>query len=356
MVTDKTIRDFGLTRSLEEGCEKAGIELFIFDETTFNPTIKNVEEARKRYIDNQCQGLIAVGGGSAIDCAKATGARLVKPKQSIQSMKGILKIHKRLPLLIAVPTTAGTGSETTLAAVITDELTNRKYPINDFPLIPHYAVLEPRLTVGLPKHLTATTGLDALTHAVEAYIGQSTTKKTRKQAIDAIRLIFKNLPIAYEQPNNIEARKSMLHAAYLAGNAFTISYVGYVHAIAHSLGGRYHIPHGLANSVLLLYVLEAYGVHAYKKLWKLAIETGLATPEMSYEEGAREFIQKIWELNQQFDIPTRIPEILEEDIPVLAGYANQEANPLYPVPVLLNAKELEPYYRMVKYATRVNEG
>ncbi len=348
LVTDQGIRQIGLTKPFEDGCKKAGITVFIYDETVTNPTVANVEAARKMYLKYHCEALLAVGGGSAMDCAKATGARIVKPKKSLSSMKGILKVHKRLPLLIAVPTTAGTGSETTVAAVITDEKTSRKYPINDFPLIPHYAVLAPELTVGLPKGLTATTGLDALTHAVEAYIGRSTTKKTRKQAIRAIELIFENLPIAYQEPENLKARGAMLRAAYLAGCAFTVSYVGYVHAIAHSLGGHYHTPHGLANSVLLPYVLEGYGSHIYKKLWKLAIHTGLASSNVTYEVGAKLFIQKVWELNRQMEIPSTIPEIREEDIKLLARFADQEANPLYPVPVLLNAKELEKYYRIAK--------
>ena len=348
LVTDKGIRDLGLTKPFEEGCKAAGIEIFIYDETVANPTVANVESAREMYVHNHCEGLLAEGGGSAMDCAKATGVRVVKPKKSLSSMKGILKVHKRLPLLIAVPTTAGTGSETTVAAVITDEKTSRKYPINDFPLIPHYAVLAPELTVGLPKSLTATTGLDALTHAVEAYIGCSTTKKTRKQAVDAIQLIFDNLPTVYEEPTNLRARGAMLRAAYLAGCAFTVSYVGYVHAVAHSLGGRYHTPHGLANAVLLPYVLEEYGSRIHKKLWRLAIYTGLANSDTSYEEGAKAFIKRIWELNRYMNIPTTITEIKEEEITTLAHYADQEANPLYPVPVLYNANELERFYRIVK--------
>lgn len=351
IVTDKGIRGLGLTKPLEEGLKKAGILFFIYDETVANPTITNVEQARKQYLSHQCQAIIAIGGGSAMDCAKACGARIAKPKQSIQKMTGILKVHKRLPLLIAIPTTAGTGSETTVAAVITDDKTNRKCPINDFPLIPHYAVLAPELTLGLPKGLTATTGMDALTHAVEAYIGRSTTRKTRRQAVEAVRLILHNLPLAYEQPEKLEARRAMLHASNLAGSAFTVSYVGYVHAIAHSLGGRYHTAHGLANAVILPYVLEGYGSFAHKKLWKLAVKTGLVANTTSYAKGARIFIDKVWELNRSMNIPVGIPEIQEKDIPVLARYADKEANPLYPVPKLYNAKELEIFYRQVKNAT-----
>ena len=280
-----------------------------------------------------------------MDCAKAVGARAVKPRQSLAKMKGILKVHKRLPLLIAVPTTAGTGSETTLAAVITDAQTRHKYAINDFPLIPRYAVLDPKVTLSLPPFITATTGLDALTHAVEAYIGRSTLSDTRRDAKKAVRLIFENLDTAYRDGQNIEARKNMLKASFYAGCAFTKSYVGYVHAVAHSLGGEYNVPHGLANAVLLPTVLEHYGPAVYRKLHKLAIEAQLADENTPHKEAAEAFIQAIQDMKQRFGIGNTIPEIREEDIPKLSHYADKEANPLYPVPVLMNAQELEVFYR-----------
>ncbi len=149
-----------------------------------------------------------------------------------------------------------------------------KYAINDFPLIPRYAVLDPKVTLSLPPFITATTGMDALTHAVEAYIGNSTTPGTRKNALDAVRLIFENLDTAYTDGNNIEARRNMLRASYFAGCAFTKSYVGYVHAVAHSLGGKYNVPHGLANAVILPMVLETYGSH-HSKTPQLAVAAGL---------------------------------------------------------------------------------
>ena len=182
IVTDSGIRTLGLTGFLEKTLEEAGISFCIYDRTVANPTIWNVEEARELYLEQGAEAIIAFGGGSSMDCAKGAGARIVKPRQSIRRMKGLLKVHKRLPLLIAVPTTAGTGSETTLAAVITDSEKHHKYPINDFSLIPRYAVLDYHETMGLPRSITATTGMDALTHAVEAYIGGSTTKETRRMA------------------------------------------------------------------------------------------------------------------------------------------------------------------------------
>ena len=283
-----------------------------------------------------------------MDCAKATGARVAKPNKSLSKMKGVLKVNKKIPLLIAVPTTAGTGSETTLAAVITDSKTRHKYAINDFVLIPRYALLDASLTVGLPKHITSTTGMDALTHAIEAYIGKSTTKQTRRCAKFAVKTIFENILEVYNNGQNLQARQNMLEASYNAGLAFTKSYVGYVHAIAHSLGGKYNIPHGLANAIILPYVLKRFGKSIYKKLWQLGIYAGLFDESVSYETGAKMFIAKIEQLNSEMNIPTKIEQIIDDDIASLAKTADQEANPLYPVPVLLTAKELEELYIKIK--------
>ena len=348
LVTDKGIRGLGLTNALEESVTCAGIKLFVFDDVVPNPTTKNVDDCLNVYKSNNCEALIALGGGSVMDCAKATGARVANPKKSLSKMKGVLKVGKKLPLLIAVPTTAGTGSETTLAAVITDAETRHKYAINDFPLIPRYAMLDANLTVGLPKHITSTTGMDALTHAVEAYIGRNTTPKTRKASKYAVKTIFENILEVYDNPTNLDAREKMLKASYYAGIAFTKSYVGYIHAIAHSLGGKYNVAHGLANAVIMPYVLKKYGNKIYKKLWELGVCAGLFTEKTSKAEGAKLFIEKIEELNAKMNIPTSIPEIKDEDIAELAKTADHEANPLYPVPVLYDAKELEEIYIQTK--------
>ena len=348
LVTDKSIRGLGLTQELEGAIKENKIAITVFDKTVPNPTTENVDEALKLYKENGCQAIIAFGGGSAMDCAKATGARVARPKKTLGQMKGVLKVGKPIPLLIAVPTTAGTGSETTLAAVITDSETRHKYAINDFPLIPKYAALIPELTLGLPPKLTATTGMDALTHAIEAYIGRSTTKETRKRALQATKAIFENIEIAYRDGKNLKARRNMLNASYSAGLAFTISYVGYVHAIAHSLGGKYNIPHGLANAIILPYVLKKYGSKVNKKLWKMGVYAGLFDQNTAYEKGAKLFIEKIEKLNKSMNIGTQISEIQGEDIPELAKTAEKEGNPLYPVPVLWTAKDLEEIYREVK--------
>ena len=344
IVTDGFLHISGMLEPMKKALHESGIEYAVYDEVTPNPTILNVELAREKYIGEHCQGLIGFGGGSAIDCAKAVGARIARPKLTIPKMKGILKIWLPIPYLIAVPTTAGTGSETTLATVITDQNASHKFPINDFPLIPRVAVLDPEMTRTLPPHMTATTGMDALTHAIEAYIGRSTTKQTRAAALEAVRLIAKNLETAYADGNNMEARNNMLRAAYLAGGAFSKSYVGYCHAVAHSLGGAYHIPHGLANAVLLPYVLEAYGECAYKKYKDLAIAMDLAYNDTDEAEAARRLIAQIRRMNGAMNIPDKLPGIRKEDISKLARYADKEANPLYPVPVLMDAKELERFY------------
>ena len=344
IVTDECVVKLGLTKRLEKALSQNNIKYFIYDKTVANPTTKNVEDALHLYRINNCDGIIGFGGGSNMDCAKVLAARVTKPEQSISEMKGVLKIHKKLPLLIAIPTTAGTGSEATLAAVIVDSETRHKYAINDFSLIPKYAVLDPKNTVTLPPSITATTGMDALTHAVEAFIGRSTTKQTRKQAFLATKLIFENIDTAYNDGSNIEARQNMLKAAYYAGCAFTKSYVGYIHAVSHSLSGEYNIAHGLANAIILPYVLDSYGETIYTKLRVLAIAAGLATKETPVDEAARAFIKAIKEMNKRFNIPDQINEIIEDDIPRLAKLADKEANPLYPVPVLMNAEELENFY------------
>ena len=351
IITDGGIMKLGLTRRLEKALKEAGIPYTIYDKTVANPTTVNVREALELYHKEGCDAIIGFGGGSSMDCAKAVGACTVKPNQSLAQMKGILKVHKKLPLLMAVPTTAGTGSETTLAAVITDADTRYKYAINDFPLIPRYAVLDPKVTLSLPPFITATTGMDALTHAVEAYIGNSTTIDTRRDALKAVKLIFENIDIAYEHGDNIHARRNMLHASFYAGCAFTKSYVGYVHAVAHSLGGQYNVPHGLANAILLPLVLREYGSCIDKKLHKLAIAAGLADKNTPDHEAAELFIQAIEEMKERFGIENIVKEIQETDIPKLAHYADKEANPLYPVPKLMDASELEKFYYMLMSLT-----
>lgn len=347
IVTDRGIVNNGLTKPLEDVLTAHNIEYVVYDKTQPNPTVDNVEEALTLYRQKKCDCLIAIGGGSSMDCAKALGARVAYPKRTVGQMKGILRVMRKLPTLIAIPTTAGTGSEVTLAAIVTDPVKRHKYALMSFPLIPHYAVLDAELTYSLPPQLTATTGMDALTHAVEACIGRSTTKETRRLALEATTLVFQNVKTAYNNPKNRKARENMLHAAYKAGVSFSKSYVGYIHAVAHSLGGQYGIPHGLANAVIMPYVLKAYGKSAYKKLHRLGIAAGVSTEADTVETGAKKFIRAIEELNEGMGIPKKLSGIRREDIPVMAAHAEKEANPLYPVPKLMTREELETFYEQV---------
>ena len=347
LVTDGGLYALGKTEPLERCLAEAGITCAVYHDTVANPTVHNVEEARALYLGHDCQALIGFGGGSAIDCAKAVGARIARPGKPVSRMRGILRVLRPIPPLVAIPTTSGTGSEVTLATVITDSDRGHKFPINDFALIPRVAVLDVENTRTLPPAMTASTGMDALTHAVEAYIGRSTTAATRADALEATRLIFANLERAYQNGDDLDARENMLTAAFLAGRAFSKSYVGYIHAVAHSLGGRYNIPHGLANAVLLPVVLEAYGPCIHEKLHQLAVAAGLSQPGEARAESAGKFIAAVRGLNRRMGIPETLEGIQEADIPLLARHAAQEANPLYPVPVLMDAGALEQFYYKV---------
>ena len=338
VVTDKGLMGLHLLDGLFEELEKVGIKYTVYDGVQPNPTFDNIEEARKLYLDNGCEGFIAFGGGSPMDCAKAAAARIVRPNKSLEKMRGTLKVMKKLPPFFAVPTTAGTGSETTVAAVVSNPKTHEKYAINDPVLRPKYAVLDPELTVGLPPHITSTTGLDALTHAVEAYIGKSNVKSTREYAEKATKLIFENLETAYNDGKNIEARKNMLEASFYAGMAFTRAYVGYVHAIAHNLGGFYGIPHGLANAVILPFMLEQFGDSVYDSLSKLADIVGITGS--SDEEKAKGFISAIHGMNERMNIPKGFTQIKDEDIDTIVERAMKEAHPLYPVPRIFDKAKL----------------
>ncbi len=323
------------------------IEYSIFDKVIPNPTISIVERALKQYKKDNCGGIIAFGGGSVIDLAKVVGARIARPNKSVNQMAGLLKVRKKIPELYAIPTTAGTGSETTIAAVIVDDKTRHKYAITDLSLIPDYAILSAEITVGLSKELTATTGIDALTHAIESYTNLFAPNSSKEYAKKTVKLIFDNLEKAYDNGNDIEARENMLVAAYYAGAAFTRAYVGNVHAIAHSLGGMYDVPHGFANAILLPIILREYGKSVYNKLSELADIVGISGNSES--EKAENFIKEIERLNSKMNIPNKFDNIIkEEDIPQLVNWAINEANPLYPVPVIWDKEQFEKIYLMVK--------
>lgn len=343
IVTDGNLLNCDFTNVLLNDLKDKNIETVIFDKVMPNPTTDLIYDGEKVYRDNGCDCLIAIGGGSANDCAKAIGGRIAYPNKDINDMAGILKLWKKIPLLIAIPTTAGTGSETTLSAVIVDSETRHKYVISSFPLIPSYACLDAECIHNLPRHIGSSTGIDALTHAIEAYVGKSTIKSTRTDAELAVKMIFENIEDSVSHKSK-QAELNMLKASYYAGRAFTVSYIGYVHALSHSLSGKYDLPHGLTNAILLPHILRRYGKAVYKPLSRLARVANIGDANDSNEVLANKFIDKIFELNKMFDIPDKVPGVKKEDIELLARNADKEANPQYPCPVLWDQKELEGIY------------
>lgn len=304
----------------------------LFSDIQPNPPVSAVEAAAALYRREGCDSLVAVGGGSPMDTAKAAAALLARPDRTLSQLAGLLKVRRPIPPFIAVPTTAGTGSETTIAAVVTGA-DHHKYAVSDLCLIPRCAVLDPLLTVSLPPRTTAETGMDALTHAVEAYLSRFyPTHRTDRLAEEAVATIFRTLEHTCAHGDDVDARQALLTASFQAGAAFTRASVGNVHAIAHTLGGLYGVGHGLANAVLLPVVLRDYGPAAHRKLARLAELVGL--PGGTDGEKADAFIDAILAMNARLGIPTGFSCIREEDLPQMAAWAAAEANPTYPVPVI----------------------
>jgi alcohol dehydrogenase len=339
IVTGKHVSLMPQFETLLSDLHTNGVECTVFKDVSPNPTVTNVKSACSTYTSKGCDCIVAFGGGSPIDCAKAAGAMIARPEKSLTQLRGYFKVNKSIPPLFAIPTTSGSGSEASVAAVITDDACHDKFSISDAQLIPKVAVLDPELTLSLPASTTASTGMDALTHAVEAYIGRCCTKYTNANAEKAVKLIFSSLEPAFIDGNNLEARDKMARASYYAGCAFTRAFVGYVHAIAHALGGLYNIPHGLANAVILPHVLTFYGENAYKKLAKLAVLANIGVESEPESELAKRFISKIQEMNRQMGIPAAFKELRQEDISELAAHAISEANPFYPVPKIMNLEQ-----------------
>ena len=334
----------GQVKPMLDGFDAAGIRYTLQTYDTTDPTSDDVEAGYKAYKANGCKTIVALGGGSRIDCAKGIAAKAVHPRKKVSQLQGLLKVHWPIPPFVAIPTTAGAGSETTVAAVITDSATHRKAAINDPFLIPKYAVLDPELTKGLPPYTTATTGMDALAHAVEAYTNKTyNTKLENRLAKEAVKLIHDNILIVFEDGQNLEARQNMQRGAFYAGRAFTRGCVGYVHAVGHTLGGLYGVAHGLAMAVLLPHVMREFGASAHKRLAELADVCGIEGRNEA--EKANAFIAWIEETNKKMGLPDGFDVIKDEDIPQMIAWARKEANPLYPVPVVWGEKD---FRRLIK--------
>ena len=319
---------------IKANLEANGIFAAHFGEVEANPSVETVEKIRALYLAEKCDGFIGIGGGSPMDAAKAAAARVAKPHTPIDKMAGLLHVLAKVPPIVCVPTTAGTGSEATMGAVVSNHAEHHKYAIMDFSITPLYAVLDPELTVGMPPFITATTGIDALTHAIEAYVTWNyNTNESNRNAEDAVVKIFRYLERAYADGNDIEAREQMLMASYQAGLAFNRTAVGYVHAFAHAIGGIYGTAHGLANSVILPIVLEDYDQAVYPQLAHLAEIIGVKDSG-SESEKAKAFIAAIRAMNKRMGLPTGFEFIVEKDFDEIIGRAMAEALVIYSVPVI----------------------
>ena len=354
IVTGPTVLKLGLLDNLFEELDKENIKYSIYKQETADPSVSDVEEAKAIYDLNNCEAIIALGGGSNIDCAKAVMGRVARPDRSVKNLKGVFKVTLPSPkmngfmppTLYAIPTTAGTGSETTIAAVITDKESKDKFPIMDPFIRAKYAVLDPELTTGLPKKMTSTTGLDALTHAIEGYTNiLYNDKKFDNLGKEAVKLIFENLEKAYNNPTDIEARENLLVASYNAGMCFTRGGVGYVHGIGHRLGGLYHIPHGLAMAIILPKVMsyQFLGRYVEPELARLADTVGITGANDHVK--AKAFVAEIRAMEDRMGIPKGFTCIKEEDIPLIAERCMKEVNPTYPVKHIFTKEEIEKFIK-----------
>ena len=342
IVTDAVIVKLGLLKPLTDALTAAGAAFEVLADITPDAPVPVIEAGIARYRAAGCDALIAFGGGSVMDAAKVIGLAAANRKHP-RDLVGYFKGLRAPPPIYAVPTTAGTGSEVTVAAVISDPETHRKLVIADTRLVPRMAALDPLLMVGLPPAITAATGMDALTHAVEAYLGDWGTPYTDRMALAAVAMIYRHLPQACADGSDLVAREQMALASTYAGLAFTRANVGNVHAIAHQLGGRYGTPHGLANAMLLAPVLHWCAHAVQPRLATLAQRAGLGQPgdDAGEAEMAQRFVDSVADMNQRIGIPSQIAALRAEDIPALAEAACAEADANYPVPLVMSTAACE---------------
>jgi alcohol dehydrogenase class IV len=346
IVTDATIVRLGLMLPMTQALTAGGTEFVVFDAISPDAPIDEIEQGVALFDTEGCDAIVAFGGGSVMDAAKVIGLSAANHKHPLR-LVGYFKGLRGPAPIYAVPTTAGTGSEVTVAAVVSDPLSQRKLVIADTRIVPKMAALDPCLMTGLPQHITASTGMDALTHAIEAFIGHWGTAFTDRMALTSVSMIYQNLPLACANGDDLMAREKMALAASYAGQAFTRANVGYVHAIAHQLGGLYHTPHGLANAIMLPHVLRFLSPAITDKLATLALRARLGEASEDSANLANKFLDSIEAMNRQLGIPRHLAALRATDIPALARAACREANLNYPVPSYLSHEDCESVIRQV---------
>jgi alcohol dehydrogenase len=346
VVTDPVVSRLGLMAPLLQALKAGDTDYVVFDEITPDAPMALIVKGVAVFKKSGCDAIVAFGGGSAMDAAKAIGLAATNHKHPAQ-LVGYFKGRRAPAPIYAVPTTAGTGSEVTVAAVISDPETNRKLVIADTRIVPRMAALDPTLMVGLPPEVTAATGMDALTHAIEAFIGHWGTPFTDRMALSAVSMIFDSLPVVHVNGGDLAAREKMALAANYAGQAFTRANVGYVHAIAHQLGGLYHTPHGLANAIVLPLVLRFLSPAIGPKLATLALKAKVGKPGESQAVLAHKFLDAVDAMNTRLAIPSTLEALRQADIPALARAACREADANYPVPMYMTQADCEQLLRQL---------
>jgi alcohol dehydrogenase len=349
IVTDAVLVRLGLVEPLQRALEAQGIDVAVHDGITPDPTYPVLAAGHDAVKAHRSDAILAVGGGSAIDAAKVIGAMVVTGKTPAQLI-GMLKVSKPMLPLFAIPTTAGTGSEVTVAAVVTDPVAHVKAAVIDPKLVPRAAALDPELMRGMPRPITAATGMDALTHAVEAYINRWPHAETAQHCTAAVRMIFAHLQRAWDDGNDLEAREAMALASFYAGLAFTKAYVGYVHAFSHKIGGMYGVPHGLANAITLPYVLDFLNddPRVRDRLAELALVIGAGSRGEPGHVLAQRFVDRVRELNRAIGIPEKMAALKPTDVPAIARAAMIEASRDYPVPKVMTLAEGEALLRRLQ--------
>ena len=345
VVTDKGMTELGYTKQVTDLLEQAGIAYAVFDETVPNPTDKNVEQGVAAYQQGQCDMLISLGGGSAHDCCKGVGL-VVSNGGAIADYEGVDQLKNSLPPYVAINTTAGTASELTRFTIITNTANHVKMAIVDWRVTPDLAINDPLLMMKMPPSLTAATGMDALTHAVEAYVSTDANPVTDACALQAIRLIARYLRVAVARGDDLEARDRMAYAQYLAGMAFNNAGLGHVHAMSHQLGGMYNLPHGVCNALLLPHVCEANLMAAQERYADIAEALGENIYALPLREAAQMAVVAIRSLSVDVGIPSNLTElgVQDKDIDAMVEHAQQDVCALTN-PRRLNDKEVAAIFR-----------
>ena len=342
LVTDKDLARLDLFGPMRERLESHSIEVVVFDGIRPDPATDQIDAGVEIYRREDCDGILAVGGGSVLDAAKLISVVLTNDRPLLD-MKGFFRVRNAGAPLFVVPTTHGTGSEATIAAVVSDPVTHSKTAIMDLKLVPQMAALDPELLTGLPRGTSIHTAVDAMTHAIESFMSVNANEMSERLSVSVIRAVEMHLPRILDDPSDLESRLELLVAAFHGGEAFTQTNVGYIHAVAHRFGGFYGVPHGLANAIVLPHVLDLMVDRSTERLAELARRTGKARPTDSDAAAARAFQQWVASFLRDLDIPQTLDKLRREDLTAIAEEALEEAHEVihYAVPFYLKRGEIE---------------